>query len=148
MAHKKTIVITIRNVDDELIAVDQIPVTAGGCSDIDITDLDATIEVVDTQPRARRKRDRSPLHPQSLRLSDLRVGMHIRVNHKDDPSWSYSAIVVGSPTTNEYGNIVIPLVKLGEEPDYITGYPEDMGLMRYVTGLKVWNRSWYTTIAD
>ena len=138
------IVITIRNVDDELIAVDQIPVATDELSD----KLVAEVKVVDVPARPRRKRERSPLHPDALVLADLRVGMHIRVNHKDNPSYSYCAMVVGSPTTNEYDNIIIPLVKLGDEPDYVMGYPEDMGLMRYITGSKIWNRSWYTTVAD
>ena len=141
MAHKKTIVITIKDGDD-VVAIDQIPV------DPKIGNkLIAKVEIVDVPSRPRRD-DRSPLHPRALRLSDLRVGMKIRVNHKDNPSWSYSAIVAGSPTTNEYDNIIIPLVKLGDEPDYVMGYPEDMGLMRYVDGSRTWNRYWYTVAAE
>ena len=139
---KNVVIIKIRDKNGDVVAVDEIALpgdTADG--------MTATITTM-SRPRRMQRQERSPLHPDALVLADLRVGMHIRVNHKDNPSWSYSAIVVGEPTTNEYGNIVIPLVKLGEEPDYITGYPEDMGLMRYVTGLKVWNRFWYTVAAE
>lgn len=133
------ITITIKDGDGKVVAVDQIPVAINLGDDVV-----AEIEVVDVPPQ----RDRSPLHPEALTLDDLKVGMRIRVNHKDNPSYSYCAMVVGEPTTNEYGNTVIPLTRLGEEPDYVMGYPEDMGLMRYVTGFKIWNRSWYTTVAD
>ena len=61
---------------------------------------------------------------------------------------TYSAIVVGSPTTNEYDITVVPLVRLGDEFDYVMGYPEDMGLMRYVDGSRTWNRYWYTVAAE
>ena len=137
------IVIKIKN-SDKLIAIDEMPLG----NNINIDDLDATIEVVDVPARSRRKRDRSPLHPNALTLADLRVGMRIRVNHKDNPGWSYSAIVGGKPTTNEYDITVVPLVRLGDEFDYVMGYPEDMGLMRYVDGSRTWNRYWYTVAAE
>ena len=137
------IVITIRNVDDELIAVDQIPV------DPKIGNkLIAKVEIVDVPSRPQRQAERNPLHPDALVLADLRVGMRIRVNHKDNPGWSYSAIVGGKPTTNEYDITVVPLVRLGDEFDYVMGYPEDMGLMRYVDGSRTWNRYWYTVAAE
>ncbi len=88
MAH--SIVITIKDGDD-VVAIDQIPV------DPKIGNkLIAKVEIVDVPPRARQKRDRNPLHPRALKLADLRVGMRIRVNHKDNPGWSYSAIVGGA----------------------------------------------------
>ena len=140
MAH--SIVITIKDGDD-VVAIDQIPI------DPKIGNkLIAKVEIVDVPPRARQKRDRNPLHPRALKLADLRVGMRIRVNHKDNPGWSYSAIVGGKPTTNEYDITVVPLVRLGDEFDYVMGYPEDMGLMRYVDGSSTWNRYWYTVAAE
>ena len=135
------VVIKIRDANGDIVAVDEIALPEG----VVLDDLLVTITTVSRPPRMQRQ-ERSPLSPDALVLADLKVGMHIRVNHKDNPSWSYCAMVAGEPTTNEYDNIIIPLIRLGEEPDYITGYPEDMGLMRYVTGLKIWNRYWYTTI--
>ena len=137
MAH---IIITIRSSNGDIVAIDQIPVATD--------ELVAEVEFVYALPCPRRKRDHSPLHPNALTITDLKVGMKIRVNHKDNPSWSYSAIVVGSPTTNEYDITVVPLVRLGDEFDYVMGYPEDMGLMRYVDGSRTWNRYWYTVAAE
>ena len=137
MAH---IIITIRSSNGDIVAIDQIPVATD--------ELVAEVEFVYASPCPRRKRDHSPLHPNALTITDLKVGMKIRVNHKDNPSWSYSAIVVGSPTTNEYDITVVPLVRLGDEFDYVMGYPEDMGLMRYVDGSRTWNRYWYTVAAE
>ena len=141
MAHD--VVIKIRDANGDIVAVDEIALPEG----VVLDDLLVTITTVSRPPRMQRQ-ERSPLHPNALTITDLKVGMKIRVNHKDNPSYSYCAMVVGSPTTNEYDNIIIPLVKLGDEPDYVMGYPEDMGLMRYITGSKIWNRSWYTTVAD
>ena len=138
-----SILIKIKSVDGEIVAVDQMPLP----SSVNTTDLVIETRVVDAPARPRRK-DHSPLSPDALTLADLRVGMRIRVNHKDNPGWSYSAIVGGKPTTNEYDITVVPLVRLGDEFDYVMGYPEDMGLMRYVDGSRTWNRYWYTVAAE
>lgn len=96
-----------------------------------------------------REVERNPLHPEALVLTDLKVGTKIQVNHEYDNDRSYSAVVVGSPTTNEYGSTVIPLVRLGDKPDYIMGYPKDMGLTPYQEGCRSWwNHTWYTTVAE
>jgi len=137
------VVITVRNKSDNgVVAVTEM--TIPDSADDELV-LGAIVE--DTPPRMQRQ-ERSPLSPDALVLADLKVGMHIRVNHKDNPSWSYCAMVAGEPTTNEYDNIIIPLIRLGDEFDYVMGYPEDMGLMRYVDGSRTWNRYWYTVAAE
>ena len=140
---RNVVIIKIRDKNGDVVAVDEIALpgdTADG--------MTATITTIKVRPRPHKDAGRSPLHPNALTLTDLRVGMKIRVNHKDNPSWSYSAIVVGSPTTNEHDITVVPLVRLGDEFDYVMGYPEDMGLMRYVDGSRTWNRYWYTVTAE
>ena len=138
------IVITIRNVDDELIAVDQIPI------DPKISDkLIAKVEIVDVPSRPRRSsQERNPLHPNALTIADLRVGMRIHVHYTGDCPWakSYKAIVVGSPTTNDLGFQVIPII-VTDDLEYKLGFAADMGLAPSRAG-NIWNRSWYTTIAD
>ena len=138
----RNIIVTIKNGNGEIIAVDEIALPGDS-----VDGMTATITTIKVPARPRRK-DHSPLSPDALTLADLRVGMRIRVNHKDNPGWSYSAIVGGKPTTNEYDITVVPLVRLGDEFDYVMGYPEDMGLMRYVDGSRTWNRYWYTVAAE
>ena len=134
------IVITIRNVDDELIAVDQIPVATDELSD----KLVAEIEVVDTQPRPQRQAERNPFHSNALTVADLRIGMRVRVHYTGDCPWArpYSAVVVGKLTTDDLGFQVIPIVN--DDMEYKLGFVADMGLAPSRCG-GVWNRVWYTT---
>ena len=137
------IVIKIKN-SDKLIAIDEMPLG----NNINIDDLDATIEIVDVPSRPRRSsQERNPLHPNALTLTDLRVGMRIHVHYTGDCPWakSYKAIVVGSPTTNDLGFQIIPVVT--DDMEYKLGFVSDMGLAPSRVG-NIWNRSWYTTIAD
>lgn len=137
------IVIKIKN-SDKLIAIDEMPLG----NNINIDDLDATIEVVDVPSRPRRSsQERNPLHPNALTLTDLRVGMRIHVHYTGSCPWvrSYSAVVVGKPTTNDLGFQIIPVVT--DDMEYKLGFVSDMGLAPSRVG-NIWNRSWYTTIAD
>lgn len=134
MAHD--VDIEIKSADGKIIAIDQIALP----EEIAVDDLFVTITTTEL------KEERNPLHPRALRLSDLRVGMNIRINHEYSNDRSYSAIVVGEPTTNEYGSTVIPLVRLGDKSGHVMGYPEDMGLTPYQEGCQPWwNHAWYTT---
>ena len=132
------IVIKIKN-SDKLIAIDEMPLG----NNINIDDLDATIEVVDVPARPRRE-ERNPLHPRALRLSDLRVGMHVKVIYTGNypNARSYSAVVVGKPTTNGLGFQVIPIVT--DDMEYKMGFVADMGLAPSRCG-GVWNPNWYVT---
>ena len=137
------IVIKIKN-SDKLIAIDEMPLG----NNINIDDLDATIEIVDVPSRPRRSsQERNPLHPNALTLTDLRVGMRIHVHYTGSCPWvrSYSAVVVGKPTTNDLGFQIIPVVT--DDMEYKLGFVSDMGLAPSRVG-NIWNRSWYTTIAD
>ena len=133
------IVIKIKN-SDKLIAIDEMPLG----NNINIDDLDATIEVVDVPARSQRA-ERNPLHPNALTIADLRVGMRIHVHYTGDCPWvkSYKAIVVGSPTTNDLGFQVIPLI-VTDDLEYKLGFAADMGLAPSRAG-NIWNRVWYTT---
>ena len=135
------IVIKIKN-SDKLIAIDEMPLG----NNINIDDLDATIEIVDVPSRPRRSsQERNPLHPNALTLTDLRVGMRIHVHYTGDCPWakSYKAIVVGSPTTNDLGFQVIPII-VTDDLEYKLGFAADMGLAPSRAG-NIWNRVWYTT---
>ena len=137
------IVITIKDGDGKVVAVDQMPV------DPKISDkLIAKVEIVDVPSRPRRSsQERNPLHPNALTLTDLRVGMRIHVHYTGSCPWarSYSAVVVGKPTTNDLGFQIIPVVT--DDMEYKLGFVSDMGLAPSRVG-NIWNRSWYTTIAD
>ena len=131
--------IEIKKSNGKIIAIGQIALPE------EVVDGDLFVTITTTEL----KEERNPLHPEALALADLKVGMNIRVNNKYDNGCSYSAIVVGSPTINEYGSTVIPLVRLGDKPDYIMGYPKDMGLTPYQEGCRSWwNHTWYTTAAE
>ena len=134
----KVVIIKIRDKDGgDIVAVDEIRIPVA------TDELVAELKVVDAPPRARRA-ERNPLHPQSLRLSDLRVGMKIRVHYTGDCPWarSYSATVVGKPTTNDLGFQTIPIVT--DDLEYKLGFAADMGLAPSRCG-GVWNRVWYVT---
>ena len=143
MTHKKTIVVTIKDGDGKLVAIDEIALPGN----IDITDLDATIEIVDTQRQPQRQAERNPFHSNALTVADLRIGMRVRVHYTGDCPWarSYSATVVGELTTDDLGFQVIPIVT--DDLEYKLGFAADMGLAPSRCG-GVWNRVWYTTIAD
>ena len=135
------IVIKIKN-SDKLIAIDEMPLG----NNINIDDLDATIEIVDVPSRPRRSsQERNPLHPNALTLTDLRVGMRIHVHYTGDCPWvkSYKAIVVGSPTTNDLGFQVIPII-VTDDLEYKLGFLADMGMAPSRCG-GVWNPNWYVT---
>ena len=147
MAHKKTIVITIKDGDD-VVAIDQIPVNPK------ISDkLVAEVKVVDVPSRPRRKRDRSPLSPDALVLADLKVGMKIRVCGKLGIT-KYTGIIAGEPFSDDIGE-KIPLVVIEQGPlgyegtGYCERYTGDMGLTPYEeTGRRPWwNSTWYTVAA-
>ena len=143
MAHTdKRLVVTIKDDSSgDIVAIDQVPV------DPKIgNNLIAKVEIVDTPPRARRA-ERNPLHPNALTLSDLKVGMRVKVNYTGDCPWarSYSAIVVGEPTTNDLGFRVVPIVT--DDMEYKMGFVADMGLAPSRCG-GVWNSVWYTMVAD
>ena len=143
MTHKKTIVVTIKDGDGKLVAIDEIALPGN----IDITDLDATIEIVDTQRQPPRQAERTPFHSNALTVADLRIGMRVRVHYTGDCPWarSYSATVVGELTTDDLGFQVIPIVT--DDLEYKLGFAADMGLAPSRCG-GVWNRVWDTTIAD
>ena len=77
----------------------------------EVVDGDLLVTITTTEL----KEERNPLHPEALTLADLKVGMKIRV-----------------------GSTVIPLVRLGDKPDYIMGYPKDMGPAPYQEGCRSW----------
>ena len=139
MATAATII--VKNIDGDVIAVDQIPV-ATNLGD----GLVAEVEVIDVPARPRRA-ERNPLHPDALTITDLKVGMKIHVHYTGDCPWaqSYDAIVVGEPTTDDKGFRVVPVVT--DNLEYKLGFVADMGLAPSRCG-GVWNRVWYTTIAD
>ena len=138
MAYKKTIVVTIKDGDGKVVAVDQMPLPPNST-----TDLVSEIEIVDVPSRPRRD-DRSPLSPDALRLADLRVGMHVKVIYTGNypNARSYSAVVVGKPTTNDLGFQVIPIIT--DDMEYKMGFVADMGLAPSRCG-GVWNPNWYVT---
>ena len=137
MAHD--VVIKIRDANGDIVAVDEIALPEG----VVLDDLLVTITTVSRPPRMQRQ-ERSPLHPNALTIADLRVGMRIHVHYTGDCPWakSYKAIVAGSPTTNDLGFQVIPIVT--DDLEYKLGFAADMGLAPSRCG-GVWNRVWYTT---
>ena len=137
----RNIIVKIKNSDGDVVAIDQIPISTNLGNE-----LVAEIEVVDILPRARRKRDRSPLSPNALTINDLKVGMKIRVHYTGDCPWahSYSAIVAGKPKKEERDVIIIPLFRLDTQR-YYTGYAPDMGLTRYGWGSYSWSPVRYVT---
>lgn len=139
---KNVVIIKIRDKNGDVVAVDEIALpgdTADG--------MTATITTIKVRPRPHKDAGRSPLHPNALTLTDLRVGMRIHVHYTGDCPWakSYKAIVVGSPTTNDLGLQVIPIVT--DSMEYKMGFVADMGLAPSRCG-GVWNSVWYTTVAD
>lgn len=139
MAH--SIVITIKDGSSgDVVAIDQIPI------DPKISDkLITKVEIVDVPPRPRRSsQERNPLHPNAFTLTDLRVGMHVKVIYTGNypNARSYSAVVVGKPTTNDLGFQVIPIVT--DDMEYKMGFVADMGLAPSRCG-GVWNPNWYVT---
>ena len=147
MAYKKTIVVTIKDGDGKVVAVDQMPLPPNST-----TDLVSEIEIVDVPPRMQRQ-ERSPLHPRALRLSDLHVGMKIRVCGKLGIT-KYTGIVAGESFSDDIGE-KIPLVVIEQGPlgyegtGYCERYTGDMGLTPYEeTGRRPWwNPIWYTVAA-
>ncbi len=138
------ITITIKDGDGKVVAVDQMPLPPNST-----TDLVSEIEIVDVPPRARQKRDRNPLHPRALRLSDLHVGKKIRVHYVGRLSWlnsDFSAIVAGK-IVNRDKEPIIPIVRLGDEPSesyHTKVFAADLGITPYkVDGS--WNSVWYVT---
>ena len=77
--------IEIKESDGKIIAIGQIALPE------EVVDGDLLVTITTTEL----KEERNPLHPETLVLADLKVGMKIRVNHEYDNGWSYSAIVVG-----------------------------------------------------
>mgnify|MGYP000852067427 CR=1 FL=1 len=145
MAH--SIVITIKDGSSgDVVAIDQIPI------DPKISDkLIAKVEIVDVPSRPRRD-DRSPLHPRALRLSDLRVGMRIRVCSKTLNITKYTAIVASGSFSDDIG-YKVPLVVIEQGPlgyegvGYHEMYAADMGLIKHRASGQ-WNCSWYTVAAE
>ena len=135
-----SIVITIKDGDGKVVAVDQMPV------DPKISDkLIAKVEIVDVPSRPRRSsQERNPLHPNALTLTDLRVGMRIHVHYTGSCPWvrSYRAIVVGEPTVNDLGFQAIPVIT--DNLKYKLGFVADMGMAPSRCG-GVWNPNWYVT---
>ena len=74
----------------------------------EVVDGDLLVTITTTEL----KEERNPLHPEALTLADLKVGMKIRV-----------------------GSTVIPLVRLGDKPDYIMGYLKTWGRHRTRRGV-------------
>ena len=148
MAHKKTIVITIKDGDGKVVAVDQMPLPPNST-----TDLVSEIEIVDVPPRMQRQ-ERSPLHPRALTLADLRVGMKIRVCSKTLNITKYTAIVASGSFSDDIGHKV-PLVVIEQGPlgyervGYHEMYAADMGLTPYekMSHRPWWNPTWYTVAA-
>jgi hypothetical protein len=138
----KKLVIKIKDGDGKVVAVDQMPLPPNST-----TDLVSEIEIVDVP--SRKDADRSPLSPDALRLSDLRVGMKIHVHYTGDCPWakSYKAIVAGKPKKEERDVIIIPLFRL-DTHRYYTGYAPDMGLTRYGWGSYSWSTVRYVTAED
>ena len=143
MAHD--VVIKIRDANGDIVAVDEMPLPPNST-----TDLVSEIEIVDVPPRMQRQ-ERSPLHPRALTLSDLKVGMKIRVCGKLGIT-KYTAIVASGSFSDDIGE-KIPLVvdqgPLGYEGvGYHEMYTGDMGLTPYNRGRRSWwNSSWYTVAA-
>ena len=136
------IIVTIKNGNGEIIAVDEMPLP----SSVNTTDLVIETRVVDVPPRARQKRDRNPLHPRALRLSARHVGKRVRVPYVGRLSWlnsSFSAIVA-SKIINRDKEPIVPIVKLGDEPYHTKVFAADLGITPYkVDGS--WNSVWYVT---
>ena len=147
MAHD--VVIKIRDANGDIVAVDEMPLP----SSVNTTDLVIETKVVDVPARPRRK-ERSPLHPRALTLSDLKVGMKIRVCSKTLGITKYTAIIAGEPFCDDIG-YKIPLVVIKQGPlgyegtGYCERYTGDMGLTPYEeTGRRPWwNSTWYTVAA-
>ena len=131
-------IIKIRDKNGDIVAVDEIRIPVA------TDELVAELKVVDAPPRARRA-ERNPLHPNALTIADLRVGMRIHVHYTGDCPWakSYKAIVVGSPTTNDLGFQVIPII-VTDNLKYKLGFVADMGMAPSRCG-GVWNPNWYVT---
>lgn len=144
MAHD--VVIKIRDANGDIVAVDEMPLP----SSVNTTDLVIETRVVDAPARPRRK-DHSPLHPRALTLSDLKVGMKIRVCGKLGIT-KYTGIIAGEPFSDDIG-YKIPLVVIEQGPlgyegiGYHEMYAADMGLVKHRAG-RQWNRSWYTVAAE
>ena len=135
----KVVIIKIRDKDGgDIVAVDEIRIPVA------TDELVAELKVVDAPPRARRA-ERNPLHPNALTIADLRVGMRIHVHYTGNCPWvkSYKAIVVGSPTTNDLGFQVIPII-VTDDLEYKLGFVADMGMAPSRCG-GVWNPNWYVT---
>ncbi len=148
MAHD--VVIKIRDANGDIVAVDEMPLP----SSVNTTDLVIETKVVDVPARPRRK-ERSPLHPRALTLSDLKVGMKIRVCSKTLGITKYTAIIAGKPFSDD-NNIgeKIPLVVVDQGPlgyegvGYHEMYTGDMGLTPYNRSRRSWwNPDWYTVTA-
>ena len=139
---KNVVIIKIRDKNGDVVAVDEIALpgdTADG--------MTATITTIKVRPRPHKDAGRSPLHPNALALTDLRVGMRIHVHYTGSCPWvrSYSAVVVGKPTTNDLGFQTIPIVT--DDMEYKMGFVADMGLAPSRCG-GIWNSSWYTVAAE
>ena len=139
---KNVVIIKIRDKNGDVVAVDEIALpgdTADG--------MTATITTIKVRPRPHKDAGRSPLHPNALTLTDLRVGMRIYVHYTGSCPWvrSYSAVVVGKPTTNDLGFQTIPIVT--DDMEYKMGFVADMGLAPSRCG-GIWNSSWYTVAAE
>ena len=139
MAYKKTIVVTIKDGDGKVVAIDQMPLPPNST-----TDLVSEIEIVDVPSRPRRD-DRSPLSPDALRLADLRVGMHVKVCYVGYCSemMSREGIITGLPRRDDDSNIVIPIAIImeGGGVHHTTLNAAGMGLVRGKGG---WDRYNYT----
>ena len=135
---RNVVIIKIRDKNGDIVAVDEIRIPVA------TDELVAELKVVDAPPRARRA-ERNPLHPNALTIADLRVGMRIHVHYTGDCPWakSYKAIVVGSPTTNDLGFQVIPII-VTDNLKYKLGFVADMGMAPSRCG-GVWNPNWYVT---
>ena len=144
MAHD--VVIKIRDANGDIVAVDEMPLP----SSVNTTDLVIETKVVDVP--SRKDADRSPLSPDALRLSDLRVGMKIRVCSKTLNITKYTAIVASGSFSDDIG-YKIPLVVIEQGPlgyegvGYHEMYAADMGLVKHRASGQ-WNRSWYTVTAE
>ena len=147
MAHD--VVIKIRDANGDIVAVDEIALPEG----VVLDDLLVTITTVSRPPRMQRQ-ERSPLHPRALRLSDIHVGMKIRVCGKLGIT-KYTAIIAGEPFSDD-NNIgeKIPLVVVKQGPlgyegvGYHEMYATDMGLTPYNRSRRSWwNPNWYTVTA-
>ncbi len=143
---KNVVIIKIRDKNGDVVAVDEIALpgdTADG--------MTATITTM-SRPRRMQRQERSPLHPRALRLSDLRVGMRIRVCSKTLNITKYTAIVASGSFSDDIG-YKVPLVVIEQGPlgyegvGYHEMYAADMGLIKHRASGQ-WNCSWYTVAAE